>query len=215
MLATHINPLPPAIAFFTLPDAPDTTWWLSPSERALAHARMVSDTVEKQSDVSMLRGLRQAARDKYVWLFALEHQVHTATSGFRSFLPTLLATLGYGTTVTLVLTCPPYLLAAAVAVTLGLTSGRANERTWHLTGLKLTATLGFVLGCASAATAARLVAAFLFVGWTFGVTSLTLGWVGMTCGQTKEKRAAALAMINTSASVSQIWAPVCATLVGG
>lgn len=170
---------------------------------------MIADTVEKEADVSILRGLKQALRDKYVWVFAFEHHIHTASSGFRSFLPTLLKTLGYNRTITLVLTCPPYLLSAAVAIVLGLSSGRFNERTWHLTGLKLTAMTGFILGCVSMNTASRLVAAYLFVGWTFGVTSLTFGWVGMTCGQTKEKRAAAVAIINTSASISQIWAPVC------
>lgn len=139
------------------------------------------------------------------------HHIHTASSGFRNFLPTLLNTLGYDTTTTLALTCPPYILASAVAVGVGLSSGRFNERTWHLTGLKCTAMVGFILGCVSMPnnTAARLVAAFLFVGWTYGVTSLTLGWLGITCGQTKEKRAAALAFVNTFASASQIWAPVC------
>lgn len=199
------------IAFFTLPDTPKTTFWLSPSERTLAHERMVADTVEKQSDVSMLKGLKQAARDRHVWIFFLASQIHSATSGFRNFLPTLLNTLGYSRTITLVLTCPPYLLAAAVAIIQGLTSGKFNERTWHLTGSQLMAILGFVLGCATTNTAARLAAAFLFVGWTLGSTGLRLGWVGITCGQTKEKRAAALAMINTSASIAQIWSPVCIT----
>lgn len=196
------------VSFFTLPDTPKTTWWLSPHEKQLAHDRMIADTVEKQSDVSIYQGLKQALRDKYVWIFAVMHHIHTATSGFRSFLPTLLDTLGYDTTATLALTCPPYILASAVAVGIGLSSGKYNERTWHLTGLKFTAMLGFVLGCASMNTAARLVAAFLFVGWTYGVTSLTLGWLGVTCGQTKEKRAASLAFVNTFASASQIWAPV-------
>lgn len=170
---------------------------------------MIADTVEKESDVSIMRGLNQALRDKYVWLFALEHHLHSASSGFRIFLPTLFNTLGYSTTITLVLTCPPYLFSAAVAIILGLSSGKFNERTWHLTGLKFTAMLGFILGCASMNTGARLVAAFLFVGCTFGVTSLTLGWVGITCGQTKEKRAASLAIVNTAASISLIWSSVC------
>lgn len=169
---------------------------------------MVADTVEVQDDVSILQGLKQVATDKYVWLFSLMHHLHTATSTFRSFLPTLLNTLGYSTTITLVLTCPPYLLSAAVAIGFGLSSGRVNERTWHLTVFKCTAALGFVIGCASMNTGARLVAAFLFVGWTYGTTSITMGWLGITCSQTKEKRSMALATANTCASISQIWAPV-------
>lgn len=198
-----------AISFFTLPNTPKTTWWLAPDEKQLAHDRMIADTVEKESDVPVMQGLKQALKDKYVWIFAIMHHIHTATSGFRSFLPTLLNTLGYDTTTTLGLTCPPYILAGVVAIGLGLSSGKFNERTWHLTGLKFTAMIGFILGCVSMNTGARLVAAFLFVGWTYGITSLTLGWCGITCGQTKEKRAAALGFVNTCASASQIWAPVC------
>lgn len=151
---------------------------------------MVADIVEKEPDVSLIRGLKSVAKDKYMWLFCVMHHIHTATSGFRSFLPTLLETLGYDTTTTLALTCPPYILASILAVGLGLSSGKFNERTWHLTGLKLTAALGFILGCATLNTAARLVAAFIFVGWTYANTSITLGWLSITCGQTKEKRAA-------------------------
>lgn len=199
------------ISFFVLPNSTTTTWWLNPREKELAHDRMMVDTVEKQADVSIIKGLKQALRDKYVWIFAVMHHLHTASSGFRSFLPTLLNTLGYDTTTTLGLTCPPYILASAVAYGVGLSSGKFNERTWHVMALKLIAMVGFIIGCASPYTnvATRLLAAFLFVGWTYGVTSLTLGWVGITCGQTKEKRAAALAFINTSASASQVWAPVC------
>lgn len=168
----------------------------------------MADTVEKQPDVSILRGLKQTVRDKYVWLFVVMHHLHTATSGFRNFLPTLLNTLGYDRTTTLALTCPPYILASAISYGTGLSSGKFNERTWHITVLKITAVVGFVLGCASMNVAARLLAAFIFVGGTYGVTSLTLGWVGITCGQNREKRAAALAFVNTAATCSQIWAPV-------
>lgn len=132
----------------------------------------------------------------------------TASSSFRNFLPTLLGTLGYNRTITLVITAPPYLLAAAVAIIVGLSSGKFNERTWHLTGLKCTSMVGFILGCVTLNTGARMLAAFLFVGANYGVTSITLGWVGMTCAQTREKRAATLATVNMGATLSQIWAPV-------
>lgn len=182
----------------------------------------------------MLRGLKQVIRDKHVWIFCFMHHINvrcthprilhqevslpantapehiekTASSSFRNFLPTLLETLGYSTTITLVITAPPYLLSAIVVILSGLSSGKHNERTWHLTALKLTAMTGFILGCATLNTGARLFAAFMFVGANYGVTSITLGWVGITCAQTKEKRAAALALVNTCASVSQVWSPV-------
>lgn len=225
------------LALFIVPDEALTTWWLNSREKQLAHDRITADTVEKTKDVSIIRGLKQAARDKHVWIFFVMHHFHvslppeplraamkkslatnrivhmitlqkTASSSFRNFLPTLLETLGYNTTITLVITAPPYLLSAIVAIIVGLSSGRYNERAWHLTGLKLTAMVGFILGCATLNTGARMLAAFLFVGANYGVTSITLGWVGITCARTREKRAVALAIVNTGATISQVWAPV-------
>lgn len=197
------------VSLFILPNNPKNTWWLKPKEREMAHARIGRDTVEKVEDVSIIRGLKQVVRDKHVWIFALSHHIHTATSSFRIFLPTLLKTLGFGTTITLVLTCPPYVFAALVSIAAGLTSGKWNERTWHITVLKCFAMAGFAIGCVSMNTVSRMISAFLFVGATYAPAPITIGWVGITCGQTREKRAAAIAFVNSCASLSLIWTPVC------
>lgn len=42
---------------------------------------------------------------------------------------------------------------------------------------------------------------------TYGANSLILGWAGSVCGQTKEKKAVALAMVTTWMNISQIWTP--------
>lgn len=46
-----------------------------------------------------------------------------------------------------------------------------------------------------------------FTMGTYGANSLILGWCGSVCGQTKEKKAVALAMVTTMMNVSQIWTP--------
>lgn len=117
--------------------------------------------------------------------------------------------LGFDTTITLVLTCPPYLIAGVISIAWAWSSGRYNERTWHITISKVVALIGFVLACATMNTGARYFAMCVFTIGTYGVNSILLGWVGSTCGQTKEKKAAALAVVNTSASISFIWTPVC------
>lgn len=42
---------------------------------------------------------------------------------------------------------------------------------------------------------------------TYAVNSIILGWVSSTCGETKEKKASSLAIVNTIANVSFIWTP--------
>jgi hypothetical protein len=98
--------------------------------------------------------------------------------------PTVVETLGLGETVTLVLTCPPYLIAGAVTILLSWSSGRFNERTWHITVSKSVAIVGFVAAAATLNMAGRYVAMVIFTIGTYGVNSLILGWCGSVCGRT-------------------------------
>ncbi len=116
------------IALFVLPDFPLTTKWLTQEERALAHNRIELDTVELEGDTSTWKGFQQAAADPMVWIFAMMAHMHLAANGFKNFVsrlplkarlhanfnskfPTVVETLGFNDTITLVLTCPPYLIA--------------------------------------------------------------------------------------------------------
>ncbi|KAL5363001.1 major facilitator superfamily domain-containing protein [Aspergillus floccosus] len=195
------------LSIFTLPDDPRETRWLTPEERALAHSRIVADTVGARHESSTLSGLKEAARDPRLWLFAFMQHMHLAANGFKNFFPTAVETLGFNTTITLVLTCPPYLIAGIISVYWSWSSGRYNERTWHITVAKTIAIVGFVLGCATLNVGARYFAMVVFAIGTYAVNSIILGWVSSTCGQTKEKKASALAIVNTIANVSFIWTP--------
>ncbi|KAH7171248.1 major facilitator superfamily domain-containing protein [Dactylonectria macrodidyma] len=194
-------------AIFTLPDDPLATRWLTPEERKLAQDRIDQDTVGRSDSSSSLKGLKEAASDYRVWIFAFMQHMHLAANGFKNFFPTVVKTLGFNTTITLVLTCPPYLVAGAISVAWSVSSGKYNERTWHITVAKSIAIAGFVLGCATLNVGARYFATFVFCTGTYAVNSIILGWVGSTCGQTKEKKASALSIVNTIANVSFIWTP--------
>ncbi|GJC89941.1 putative transporter C11D3.18C [Colletotrichum liriopes] len=195
------------VACFTLPDEPLTTRWLTPAERQLAHARIERDIVGARVQSSTWAGLREAIVDPKVWVFIYMQHMHLATNGFKNFFPTIVETLNFNTTITLVLTCPPYLIAGVLSIAWAWSSGKHNERTWHITISKCVALFGFVLACATMNTGARYFAMVVFTVGTYGVNSILLGWVGSTCGQTKEKKASALAIVNTSASISFIWTP--------
>ncbi|PVH77347.1 MFS general substrate transporter [Cadophora sp. DSE1049] len=177
------------ISAFILPDEPLTTKWLSEEQRQLAHSRMSNDTVESRTSTTTWTGLLECSKDVRLWVFVLMQHMHIAAGAYKNFFPTVIETLGFGRKTTLGLTCPPYFLAAVASLLWAGNSGRMNERTWHITIAKLVAMTGFILGCAT-----------LNIG-----ASIILGWVSSTCGQTKEKKAVSLAMVNTFASISQIW----------
>jgi MFS family permease len=214
------------VGFFLLPDFPLTTKWLSPEERQLAHSRMEADTVANQGETSSWNGFKQAVKDLLVWLFAAMAHMHLAAHGFKNFVsttsstnitwsvfaddlqfPTVVETLGMSKTITLVLTFPPYLISGAVTILVSWSSGKMNERTWHITISKAVATAGFVAAACTMNTVGRYLSMVIFTIGTYGVNSLLLGWCGSVCGQTKEKKAVTISMVTTIMNVSFIWTP--------
>ncbi|KAL4932060.1 major facilitator superfamily domain-containing protein [Aspergillus undulatus] len=176
------------LGFFILPDEPLTTRWLTEAENLLAHNRIQEDTVGNEG---------QAASTWQVWLFTLVQHCHLGANGFKNFFPTAVEMLGFNETITLVLTCPPYLVAGFISIAWSWSSGRFNERTWHITIAKAVAVFGFVLGCATLNTGARYFAMCVFSIGTYAVNSIILGW----------KKASSLAIVNCIAVASFIWAP--------
>jgi multisubunit Na+/H+ antiporter MnhG subunit len=114
-------------------------------------------------------------------------------------------TLGFSTTITLVLTCPPFLLAGAAGIATGWSSGRMHERTWHITGGLLVAIVGFVIAASTLNTAGRYVACFIFPIGAYSVNSVIIGWASSTLSQTKEKKAVVLAMTNVGGQIGKSW----------
>lgn len=112
------------------------------------------------------------------------------------------------TNMTSVLTCPPYIIAGFISIVWAWSSGRRNERTWHITIAKSVAVVGFITGCATLNTGAKYFAMVLFAIGVYATNSIVLGWVSATCGQTKEKKSCSLAIVNTIANVAFIWTPV-------
>jgi hypothetical protein len=100
------------------------------------------------------------------------------------------------------------LIAGIISVYWSWSSGKHNERTWHITIAKTVAIAGFVMGCVTLNTAARYVSMIIFSIGTYAVNSIILGWVGATCGQTKEKRAVAISILVSTSNASFIWTPV-------
>ncbi|CAN9419400.1 unnamed protein product [Alternaria alternata] len=169
--------------------------------------RIEQDTTQKQDKVNVWKGLREAAVDYRTWIFALMQNLHLSANGFKNFLPTVVKTLGFNQTITLVLTCPPYLISAFVSVAVSWSSGRFNERTWHITLSKAVAIVGFIVGTATLNIGARYFAMVLFVGATYGVNNIVLAWTAAVLGQTDEKKSVALAIVNTLGNLSFVYTP--------
>ncbi|OJD17436.1 hypothetical protein AJ78_02461 [Emergomyces pasteurianus Ep9510] len=192
--------------FWLLPDTPSTTRWLKADERELAHARIERDTMGDASEkIPVMEGLRQAVKDKRTWIFCLMQNFHLASCCFNSFFPTVVKTLGYPKTQTLLLTCPPFIFAAGAAIFMGWSSGHYHERTWHITAGLGVAMVGFIIASSTLNTAGRYIACFIFPVGAYSVNSVIIGWVSSTLSQTREKRAVVLAMHNVAGQIGYIY----------
>ena len=193
------------IGMFTLADSPLTTRWLNPEERQLAHDRMLRDTVGLQESKGSRAGFMQAVRDPRLWLLCFIQNMHLSACSFNNFFPTVVGSLGFNKTITLVLTCPPYLFSGFFGYVAGLSSGRYNERAWHITVCMGIAIAGFIISCVTLNTPARYISCFLFASGAYAVNSMILGWVSATLGSTQEKKAVSLSIVNVVANASYIY----------
>jgi hypothetical protein len=110
------------MAMLILPDFPSTSRWLTDDERALATLRMeedagVGDGEETEGTKS---GLRLAIEDGKVWWLAFTLTAEVFALSFTPYFPTLTATLGYSSTISLLLCAPPYLFAVLASAGLWL-----------------------------------------------------------------------------------------------
>ncbi|KAF4773596.1 MFS transporter [Colletotrichum scovillei] len=189
-------------AFYFLPDTPLQTRWLSPEQRQMAHQRVFDDTIDRrEGGTSVWKGLREACTDWRTWLFCLMVNLHLSANGFKNFLPSVVQTFNYNTTITLVLTCPPYILAGIMSIVVSHSSVRFNERTWHTTVSKLIFCAGFAMAVATLNTT------IYFFLMEFQVNNIILGWTSATLGQTDEKKAVAIAMANTFGNLASVYTP--------
>lgn len=122
-------------------------------------------------------------------------------------MPTAVKSLGFNDTISLVLTCPPYLFGAFTSIAVSWSSGHFNERTWHIVISKAIAIVGFAVATSTHNIGARYFAMFVFVGATYGVNNINLSWTSATLGQTDEKKAAAIAIVNMLGNLSFVYTP--------
>lgn len=193
-------------AIAILPDTPKTTSWLSPEEKQLADSRIINDTVGGwEEEKSGWASFKELASNWNLWIFAFMQMMHLSSVGYNNYFPSVIKTLGYDTSTSLYLTCPPYILAAIISYGVGLSSGKLNERTWHITIPMVCAIVGFILCASVIAPEARYFSTFLFTSGAYAVNCVILSWVTATLGSTHVKKALAFGVINTFANASYVY----------
>ncbi|KAK7688346.1 hypothetical protein QCA50_008718 [Cerrena zonata] len=185
-------------AIWALPDYTHNTRWLSPSQRRLAQIRLAEDAGEIDEDSkreSALSGLIQALKDPKVPLFGLMTCSQLLGMSFMNFFPTLTSTLGFNTTISLLLAAPPWILTTIISCVNAWHADRTGERYIHTAGWWWIAIVGYIIGLTTASVAGRYVALFLMTPG-FSAVPMVFVWVANAVPRPPAKRSAAIGVTN-------------------
>lgn len=198
------------LAYFVLPNFPRTTSWLTEEERQLAVWRLqedigIDDWVSSEAQ-SFWSGFGQALKDIKVWLLTIILLGMVSSASVTNFFPSVVQTLGYNTTKTLLLTAPPYCLAVITAFANAWHADRTGERVYHVCLPLVLGMAAFILAAATTSVAPRYVAMMLMLPGIYSGYVVALAWISNTIPRPPAKRAAALAFINAISNASSIYA---------
>ncbi|KAF8967940.1 MFS transporter [Flammula alnicola] len=193
-------------AIWLLPDYPDNTRWISAAERRLARVRLAEDAGEADEDSdndTAWQGLKLALKEPKVYIFAMISFSELLGMGFINFFPTLTATLGFSTTITLLLAAPPWIFTAILCVINARHADRTGERFWHIVVWWALVILGFIIAQSTMSVGGRYVSLFLMATGQIGF-AMTLVWVSNTIPRPPSKRAASIGVVNGFGNIGNL-----------
>ncbi|KAG1781983.1 major facilitator superfamily domain-containing protein [Suillus placidus] len=193
-------------AMFILPDFPHNTRWLTPEERSLAISRLADDghgKMDGPAKRTTMQGLRDAVCDWKVWWFSVAHIIQSVAMSFVIYFPTIVATMGYDATVTLLLAAPPWVVATIGAFALSRYSDKTQKRCIYGVASNAIVALGFIISICTMNMVARYVSLFLMAQTAAGQIILW-AWINNTFARDPAKRAVAIAVSSGMSAIGSI-----------
>lgn len=197
-------------AYFILPDLPANTKWLKDEDRDMAMWRMRrevgKDDWTSAEEQSSMAGFKMAMRDSKVWIGGVGLTFFVAAgSGVTNFFPSVVASLNYGTTKTLLLTVPPYMLCVFATFVNAYHSDKTGERFYHICGGIVVALIAFIIAASTLNIGARYFAMMIMLPGVYCAYTILLTWVPKIIPRPASKRAIALAFVNALSNSASIW----------
>ncbi|KAJ7490555.1 MFS general substrate transporter [Mycena latifolia] len=186
------------LTLWALPDYPHNTRWIVGDERHLAQARLAEDAGEADQDNendTPMAGLKMVIKDPLIWTFAIMNAAQLLGLSFINFFPTLTQTLGFSTTISLLLAAPPWILSSIACALNAWHADRTGERYFHIAGWWWSVILGFIISLSTKSVGGRYFAMCLMAIGYSGF-SMTAVWVANVIPRPPSKRAAAIGFVN-------------------
>ncbi|KAI1614713.1 retrograde regulation protein 2 [Exophiala viscosa] len=193
--------------------------FITGGERAVAEWRLILDAGQADQEVNedWSRSVQMTLRDKRLPIFALMYFAAGIASSVIGFFPSVVKTLGFPRTNTLLLTVPPYIIGVIVATVTAWLSDRYKNCSFYIIAPLAVSIAGFIIAAAtSVKIGARYFAMILMVAAGHGAHAVIVAWVQKTIMRPRTKRALSVAFVNCIGGLSHIigsfmypdrWAP--------
>ncbi|TFK41194.1 MFS general substrate transporter [Crucibulum laeve] len=133
-------------AFFWLPRSPASWKLLSEREKAIANSRMLADSSVVVDERLDIRDAFRPFKDPMYWIWALiSLSFGVPLASVNNFLPQIVASLGYSTIKTNLLTVAPNVVGTVALLLLTFSSDYCRERSIHICIPLATALIGFII----------------------------------------------------------------------
>lgn len=197
-----------AICACIMPEFPHNSRALSQEERDLAVWRMESEAgaAEGREKEGIMKGFLDALSDPKMLLLIFCNMMSQAQGSIANYFPTLVDSLGYSSTVSLLLTAPPYILAGFVYYAITYYSDRKNTVYPIILGLISIAMIMYIIPMTTENVGARYFSMMLLPFSSVGPQILLYKTINLHLARPISKRAAASALVNAIGGTSNIWA---------
>ncbi|GFZ48491.1 hypothetical protein JCM24511_06239 [Saitozyma sp. JCM 24511] len=196
-----------AIFAVLMPEYPHNARILTPVQRDLAVWRLEQEAGagEAHEDISNLKAYLSALRDPKIYCLVACMMCSQCMGTVGNFFPTILNSLGYNTTITLLLTAPPYIFACFVFYGLTVYSDRKGVFYWPLMICLFIGIAVYIIALSTLNTGARYFA-MMFTAISNVVPQLFLyNTMSLHIARPYPKRAAGLALMNAIGGTSNVW----------
>lgn len=193
---------------FLMPEFPHNARMLTEEERALAVWRIESEAgaAEGSEETGTLKGFVLALKDPKLAMLIFCNMMSQCQGAVVNYFPSIVSTLGYNRTITLVLTAPPYILAGFVYYGISWFSDRRNTvYPIIMTLLPLSAVM-YAVPMATTSTGARYFSMMIQPFSSVGSQILLFKTINLHLPRPVAKRAASAALVNAIGGTSNIWA---------
>ncbi|KAI9152345.1 transporter [Paramyrothecium foliicola] len=197
-----------AICAFFMPEFPYNSRILSPLQRDLAVWRVESGAgaAEGNEKESVLKSFGKALKDPKLQILIFCNFLSQAQGSIANYFPTIVASLGFESTITLLLTAPPYVLAGAVYYVLMWYSDRKNTAYPIILMCIAIAVVMYIIPLATVNVGARYFSMMILPFASVGPQLVLYKTINLHLARPTSKRAAASALVNAIGGTSNIWA---------